>query len=115
MMQHHRMKLDYDNRFGFGKYCSAFWTFDSDRVGEQFIFRFSNGVEVSVIRSTRWNYQYTAQLLSTAASLGFACGLYEALVTDSYGNTLYQDGYLDHKRVHKLLSRWQGYMPGSER
>ena len=106
MFEHRQIKLDYDNRFGFRKYCSAFWTFDNERVGEQFIFKFRNEIEVSVIRSTMWNYSYAAACLSTSSSMGFAFGKYEVLVTDNHGVPLYQDGYLDHKQVQKLLSKW---------
>ena len=109
MMERRQMQLEYDNRFGFGKTCTAYWVFDSDRVGEHFIFRFPNGVKVSVIRTTTWNYRYTAELLSTAASIGFAFGKYEALVWDRNGKKVEQEGFLDHKEVRQLLSRWRNF------
>ena len=108
MMKRRRtFEVPYDNRFGFGRSCKAYWVFDSDRVGEQFIFNFPNGIEVSVIRSTSWDYRYVAELLSTAASMGFAFGLYEALVWDKSGNEVEQEGYLTHTEVRKLLSKWR--------
>ena len=100
-------EVSYDNRFGFAKYCTALWVFNSERVGEQFIFEFPNGIRVSVIRISMWNYNYAAALLYTAASHGFAFGRYEALVTDAYGREIFQDGMLNFKDVIRLLSTWR--------
>ena len=110
-MNERRITIDYDNRFGFAKTCTAYWTFNPDRVGEQFIFDFPNGIKVSVIRSTMWNYRYAAELLSTAASMGFAFGEYEALVWDRNGNEVEQEGYMGYKEVRRLLSRWRNFKP----
>ena len=104
-------KIAYDNRFGFGKSCTAYWIFEPNRVGEQFIFKFPNGIKVSVARSTCWDYRFAAEGLSTASSYGFSLGRYEALVRDRDGKTLEEDlGWLDHKDVHKLLSKWRNYV-----
>ena len=107
MFKRETFELKYDNRFGFSKYCKALWVFDVDRVGEQFIFKFPNGVKVSVIRNTYWNYHMAASNSSFACSYGFAFGLYEALVYAPDGNELEQGGYMDHTDVHKLLSRYR--------
>ena len=109
MMERRRIELEYDNRFGFGKSGTAYWIFDRDRVGEQFIFLFPNGIKVSVIRSTMWNYEYAAQFFFTAASMGFALGKYEALVWDRHGNEVEQEGYMDYKEVRQLLNKWRNY------
>ena len=101
--------VGYDNRFGFSKYCKAEWIFDIDRVGEKFALDFPNGVRVSVIRNTGWDYQWVAANSSFASSYGFAFGLYEALVFAPDGHELEQDGYMDHRDVHKLLSRYRNY------
>ena len=108
-MNERRITIDYDNRFGFAKTCTAYWTFNPYRVGEQFIFAFPNGIKVSVIRSTAWNYRYAEELLFTAASMGFAFGKYEALVWGKDEEELEQVGYMDHKEVRKLLSKWRNF------
>ena len=110
-MSEQRITIDDDNRFGFAKTCTAYWVFNPGRVGEQFIFEFPNGIKVSVIRSTAWNYQFAAQLSFFAASMGFAFGSYEALVWDKSGEELEQVGYMGYKDVHRLLSRWRNFKP----
>ena len=107
MNEMHRNEIQYDNRFGFARYCTAYWILSPDRVGEQFIFQFPNGMKVSVIRSTIWDFNLSVRGLLFATSMGFAIGRYEALVMDKNGNEFEQEGFLDHKGVHKLLSKWR--------
>ena len=109
MFAHKTYDAKYDNRFGFSKYCKAYWIFDIDCVGERFIFKFPNGVEVSVIRTTHWNYHMAASNSSFACSYGFAFGLYEALVYAPDQSELDQEGYMDYTDVHKLLSKYRNW------
>lgn len=108
-MRYNRNEVAYDNRFGFAKCCKAYWFFDPNRVGEQFLFTFPNGMKVSVIRHTSWSYHYAEEGNSFACSYGFACGTYEALVWNPAGEEVEQHGYMDHKRVHQLLSKYRNY------
>lgn len=109
IMGYNRSEIPYDNRFGFAKYATAYWRFDENRVGEQFIFHLRNGIKVSVIRATDWDYTSANEGLSCGSSIGFFAGLYEALVSDEADETLEQEGFLNHKEVQLLLSRWNSH------
>lgn len=115
-MENGNITVEYDNRFGFAKYCTATWIMNSQYVGEVFDFNFPNGICVTVARNTPWCYSTIPEGQWDSSTRGFRIGKYELLVHQKSDGFFHDEikeeaGYLDHKQVRQFLSRWRNHRP----
>lgn len=110
-MNFRSVPVKYDGRFGHEEHCtSCKWDFSPERVGERWVFELPTGRKLSVIRNTCWDFNYVAEGLSTAASMGFSSGLYEVadiVYEPGFGDTFEDaEGYMTFEDVRTILDNY---------